>query len=654
MFSASTHFVRRSLDSIFWQALFALLVLATMCKAEEASEPRYPFPVEPPAILARPAVKELGPAPQLSAEERRLLEKAYTLRDDVAARDTADYDRLVLDLLFTGSGASTAEELADLRRQFDRVVTSARAAVEGRKPDAHAGEVLMQFLHADLLKGGYVADQSSLVETFRAHTYNCVSSSAAYYAVGRALGMKFRVICIPGNNWVDGHVCLDLIDGDRTYQLEPTNPDGFDWETKINRPGVTVAGFGLSPDRKEGYATDGLALAACIYRNRSVAVTKGNAKGDAAGDRDYAAAASLVVRALMCAPYDPSSIHSLQAVYVNWGPAASEAGRYEEAIAALEQGLALTNHRDVRNNMAVVGLRWMRHLTTTKQDAAAEAAARRVAKLLPDDADFQGAGLWKHVADEAFEADDGGPVALDLVRRALQVADPTTHVELREYRIALLRRWSQWHLRKGDVDGSLAVLRRGLEFDAASPELAEGVGYHVYEALSLVDPAGAKPQEAVAHFEKVAQTFPGLAAVSEHGFGHARRSIRDLCEAGKFAEALAKVEQYAPVVADAAQRRSIAAEAWDAWGSHLRDEKNWTAAVAKYVEGLQALPADDELLRGATITVDRWAEILIDAQKWDDAIAAYDHGLKYFPENGHLTHNREYCLAKKAEAAAAK
>ncbi|MGC3966550.1 MAG: hypothetical protein QM775_04030 [Pirellulales bacterium] len=628
-----------------WSALVcAALVCGGSAHAEDDA-PKYPYPVAPAAMLADPGLAELGPWPKVAADELRLLERAYALRDDAAAQDKPEYDRLVADLMFTAGGVSTATELAELHDRLDDVVVGARKAVAARPSDEHAGEALMKFLHAGLLREGYVDKQTSLVETFRTHTYNCVSSSAAYYLVGLALGMKLRVICISGSNWTDGHVCLDLLDGDKTYQLEPTNADGFDWETKINRPGVSVPA--LSPDRRDGYPTDGLGLVACVYRNRSV----GAVNVDPPQEADRPLAASLATRALMCSPYDKSSIHALATVYVNWGPKAAEAGRYEEAIAALQHGLELTNHRDVRNNLGAVGIDWMRHLVDTKQDAAAEAAARRLAKLLSDDSDFRGAALWKRCADDAFEADDGGPPALDVVARALKVADSATHAELKEYRISLLRRWSQWWLAKQNVEQSLAALRRGLEFDATSADLAEGVGYHVQEALAIVDPEGTKPTAAVEHFRAVRKAFPEMPTVAENGYEHARRSLRDLCAAGKFEEALEKAPQYEPLTVDAAQLRSLSAYVWSEWGFQLSEQKKWTDAVGKFVAGLKAAPDDEELLRGATIVVDRWADVSMNEQRWDDAVAAYDYGLRYLPGNGHLSHNREYCLAKKAEAA---
>jgi len=135
--------------------------------------------------------------------------------------------------MLAASGVLTETAQAPYIQRLDRLIADARVAVDKGKPETHPGETLMTFLHAGVMHGGYELGQSSFASVFDTGIYNCVSSTAMYYVIGRELNLEMQIISIPGSFFLSGHACINLVDRDRTYEVEPTNPDGFDWGTKL-------------------------------------------------------------------------------------------------------------------------------------------------------------------------------------------------------------------------------------------------------------------------------------------------------------------------------------------------------------------------------------------------------------------------------------
>ena len=179
------------------------------------------------------------------------------------------------------------------------------------------------------------------------------------------------MISIPGSV-LPGHAALDLVDGKERLQVEPTNPDGFDWKTKSSRPGVIVIGY--VPDRKNGHEVDALGIPAMIYSNRGVSLGK-------AGDR--LAAARCYLAALAADPTDGTAGNNLLAVFGNWGPELVKEKKFEEAVRVMgfAQGIAAKDDQ-VRTNATFVWEHYIDWLLDEKKDAEAVAAVRRAAKAV--------------------------------------------------------------------------------------------------------------------------------------------------------------------------------------------------------------------------------------------------------------------------------
>ncbi|HZN35659.1 MAG TPA: hypothetical protein VFB80_17640 [Pirellulaceae bacterium] len=615
------------------------LALVAIGQAEDDQPTKYAFTQPPLAIYGQVADLKLGAAPTLSDVERKLLEKVTRLRSESPAAKELRDESLILEALLFASGCEDAAARARYREQYEKLVVAAKEATKDAKTDRERGEALMKFLHAGVMSKGYDLDETTLTAIFDQGKFNCVSSSAMYYLVGSRLGLKLQLISIPGGPFLPGHAALDLIDGRQRVQVEPTNPDGFDWQTKIKRPGVIVLGF--VPDRKQGREVDPLGLAATIYSNRGVELGKSDPPRRLEEARMYASALALD-------PLTSTATNNLTALFTNWGPALADDQKFEEGVRVLALGRSLAlETRDLENNLSAV---WSQHIKATLEvgrDKDALELIRRAAEMVKSDRDFADVGKWFIIRAQDREDAEGWEAGLKSIESSLGVVPAAEVKKLREWRSSLFRRWSQEHLEKGAFDASVKALARGYAIDAADSEIHSGLGYHTAEALKQLD--GPDTAKMVAHYQSLVAQFPKVKKIADAARSHAGSTVSDLAEAGKFAEAQQALARYQPLLADAKDRTEIGVMIFGRWGQDLTEKKEWKAALARLSEGRKAYPKERRLEDGIAATIDAWAEGFINDQKWDEAIRIYDIGLKdYLPGNSHLKRNREFCEAKKA------
>jgi tetratricopeptide (TPR) repeat protein len=614
--------------------LLGLLIVATLAapaSAEQAKARTVALPSAPLAIYDRLPALNLGPAPRLPEDERQLLAKVWELKAKEPATSVKVEQALLLDAMLFASGIEEAKARRKYREQFDTVLAKAREAVKAAKDDRQRGERLMKFLHAGVMSKGYESGQSSFAAIFARGQFNCVSSTAMYYLVGTRLGLDLRVISIPGNGFLAGHASLDLIAGDKRIQVEPTNPDGFDWPAKVNRPGVVVLGF--VPDRKGGHEVDGLGIAAMIYSNRGVALA-----GEKPPKRLEAARCYLAALALD--PADETATNNLLAIFVNWGPALTDAKKFEDAIRVLAFGLTLApKSRSLHNNYRIAWAAYIEDTLESGKDKDALTLIDRAAKAVPKDTTFQNPSQWFIRHGEKCLAKDW-EAGLAVVGRGLKVLPEGEGKKLLRWRSGVFRRWSQWLLRKQDAEGSREVLARAYALDPTDEEVIAGLAYHTQEALRIVERISGLTAM-IEHFHTLRKRFPEVKEISEGGKVHAARAVTKLADDKKFKEAVEAVEKYGPLFTKPEARSEVGGIAYDRWARHLAGEKKWKEALDKYKEGLTAFPGQRRLMNNAIVIVDRWARTAIEPKKWDEAIRIYEIGLGYFPGDNHLQHNKQ-------------
>jgi tetratricopeptide (TPR) repeat protein len=626
---------QRRADPWFLGVLAAVVVVAT----GSAGEPKarsYPLASPPLEILARLPMVGTDALPRLSDDENKLLEKAWGMR--TASPPASVDDALLLDAMLFASGVEGAAEREKYRERFTKLVDQAREAGAGAKNPRERGEQLMRFLHAGVMSKKYEAGQTSLAAVFDTGKYNCVSATALYYLVGTRLGLELRAISIPGAPFLPGHASLDMIDGGARIQVEPTNPDGFDWQAKVNRPDVIV--FGLVPDRKGGHEVDGLGIAAMIYTNRGVALGKDKRPLDAA--RCYLAGLALD-------PTNPTAANNLVSTFANWGPELAKEKKFEDAVRVLAFGLTVAPRSgDLRDNCGFVWDEYIEATVAAGKDEEAVALAARAATALPDNKDFRSPSRWFIFHGEKRIKADGWDAGLAVADRGLKVLSPSEGKALSKWRISVFRHWSQERLDQADADGSLKVLARAYALDPKDKEAVAGIAYHTQEALRKVEDRSGVAA-AVAHFKALRKQFPDVAEVAKEGEAHAARAVERLAREKKYKEAVAAVETYGALLPKPEQRARVGGAAYDLWASDLAAAKEWKGALDVYAEGLKAYPKHELLTHNGLATVDEWAAPAVEAKKWDEAARIYKTGLEYFPGNDHLLRKKKACEDMKSK-----
>jgi hypothetical protein len=546
-----------------------LLVPVLLLGSELLGQPGdkgYPLALPPLKIHDGLVELKVGVVPALSAEERALLEKVWTLRNESKFGLLTADDALVTEAVLFACGVDDAAKQKSYRDKLDAITSAAKEATAGGKTPAERGELLLQHLHKTALKGGYVLEQSLVTATLDESKYNCVSSAVLYYLIGTRLGLKLQPVAIPGGPFLSGHATVDLLDGDKRVQIETTNPKGFDWEKTAKQPGVTI--IGIVPDRKLAADVDGLALAAMTYTNRGVAYTKEKMP-------QRLAAARCDIAALALHPTSPTAINNALATFTNWGMDLTAVGKHEDAVRLLAFGLTVApKSSNLANNQAVAWSEYILSLLRAGKDKEGVEVARRAAKAMPRDGDFAHDSRWFEVLGGEKLKKEEWEAGLAVVERGFAVLPDAEKARLKVWRSGAFRQWSQALLEKKDYPGSMKVLAQAYKLDPKDSEVLEGVAYHTQEALKLAD-AKDGLKEAKAHYAAIKEQFPEAKEAPEIAAAFARRKVSALAKDQKFAEAIAAIDSWA--------NPSIAAAKWD-------------EAIAVYRTGLKYFPDSPHLL----------------------------------------------------------
>jgi tetratricopeptide (TPR) repeat protein len=556
-----------------------LLTLAWPASAQEKKAATYAFTAAPLEILDRLGELQMGAVPKISAEERALLTTVWAMQKQTP-RGKAD-EKTLLDAMLFASGVEEAAARKAFAEKYAQLAAAVKDAVKSSETDYQRGETLMSFLHKRVLSKGYQENQTLWHTVFETGQYNCVSATAVVYMVGTHIGLELKPLSIPGTGFTAGHATLDMRDADKWLQVEATNRDGFDWQKKVNRPGVIV--LGLIPDRKQAHEVDGLGVAAMIYSNRAVAVTKGK------GERDPLQAARLYLAALALNPTDVTSTHNFTGLFVNWTSDLAKARKFEDALRVVSFALTLApKTSDLHNNHAFAWSSYIRSLLDEGKDEEAVRVVARAGKAIPKDSDFRGAASWFERHGEQRRKDRGWEAALEVVERGLRVLPPAEAKRLLEWRTGVYRRWSQKLLADKDVDGSLNVLAKAYALEPKDRALADGIRYHTGEALTLqARDKDLKP--AIEHYQEIRRRFPDAASAEEAAWSFAVRRVEALAKEKKYAEAVAAVTPLEPLVGPK-KLPELGGHAYDRWARTFMDRKDWEGAIRIYQDGLKAYP----------------------------------------------------------------
>ena len=226
--------------------------------------------------------------------------------------------------------ASGVNEPADLKRYVAKASDQAEklrlqsAAVDSPKAKA---ALVFDYLHSQILKGGYALECTDLRETLDRGRFNCVSATVLFNYLARQLGLVASALQSPGHAM--SRVTYDGI----TLDIETTCPRWFRWiEQPPERRERIEKSLGPGYQEHEpGRPVGDRALVAMIYYNRGV---------DLLADGHFEEAIAANAKALRLDPSNKTVRGNFLAAINNWAIALASTKQYSEAADLLQRGLA--------------------------------------------------------------------------------------------------------------------------------------------------------------------------------------------------------------------------------------------------------------------------------------------------------------------------
>ena len=329
---------------------------STPCAPPSWRRHRRPGPLR--SAVERPTALPAGVVVEYHPLERHLLA--------AAGRGTLD-NRLLLRAALVANGVTDGAALARHEARFaklrDRL--TAEPDWDDRGSPRQRARVVLEFLHREVLDGGYRLRCSNVSETLVTGKYNCITATVLFNCLAAHVGLKVR------GGEAPGHVVSLLLEPERTTRVETTCARWFDLLEDPSRRAAYVppdAGHSTRP-RKIRRELNAAQLVATIYYNRGV---------DALERRQYARAVAANAKALRFDPASTTARGNLLAAVNNWALRQAEAGDFARALSTLEDGRRMApRHEPFRVNVVVLQRKWAQRLADSGDYAAALAVLRR-------------------------------------------------------------------------------------------------------------------------------------------------------------------------------------------------------------------------------------------------------------------------------------
>jgi tetratricopeptide (TPR) repeat protein len=271
--------------------------------------------------------------------------------------------------------ASGVERPAELEHDLQRYANWRRQVRQRcqREPSqlgqAHA---VLEFLHREVLTGGYDARATELTRAFNEGRFNCASGSVLFTALATDCGLNVHVIERPRHA-----MCAVDLDGKRTT-VETTCPNWFQLTPELRRDAeqAVIARTTVGQRPSGGRDIRPAELVAVIYYNRGV---------DLLEDQQFAGAVSVNLRALRLDPANETAFGNLLASINNWSLALCEQGQFAGAAALLARGLSLApDHQPFRTNQRHIYRSWIQSLAAAGRQREAMAVLAAARQTDPD------------------------------------------------------------------------------------------------------------------------------------------------------------------------------------------------------------------------------------------------------------------------------
>lgn len=260
--------------------------------------------------------------------------------------------------------ARIAIALADLEAWTEKLKGNVGAADLRREAEA-----VLEFLHAQVLRGEYRSDASDLSFALSGGGYNCVGATVLFYCLAERCGLPVSAAETPG------HVCALVGESDGAFIVETTCRDWLRVATDSSLRRLSGNARRLSPQ----------GLAALFYYN---------AGADLLGERRFAEALAANLKALRLDPANPAARSNFLAGLNNWALECHRNGAFARAVRLLEHGMRMApEHRPFRINHVAIHQRWIEALVEDERYEAALDCLATARRAAPEEGYFESAAL---------------------------------------------------------------------------------------------------------------------------------------------------------------------------------------------------------------------------------------------------------------------
>ncbi len=344
-----------------------MLATAFWLAAEQAAPATGVESVDRPALTLTLSQGERGQV-GLAISPNRLEERLFA-----DAADGKLHEFSPLEAALVASGVEDADTLHRYQQKAAALVDQLRCSTALNGNPARRAKVIFEFMHRQVLRGGYELAYSDLRRTLDDGRFNCVTATVLFNYLAGACGLECRGLQMPG------HAMSRLVLPDGALDIETTCPHWFHRRDNRTDPEAAVAkmiGTAASADLSKAREVSPLQIAAMIYYNRGV---------DLLAEKRFAEAAAVNAKALRLDPQNATARGNLLATINNWSIELGNSEHFAEAVNLLRQGLKLdAKFEAFAQNYLHVHRLWVDHLCRAGHFEEALDVFTRATAEMPD------------------------------------------------------------------------------------------------------------------------------------------------------------------------------------------------------------------------------------------------------------------------------
>ncbi len=315
------------------------------------------------AGAAQCSIEQAIVAPPLSDLESRLF----------ADIDDGRFGHLtLLEASLIAGGIDNEEELQRYTKRFNALVARLRASGKVRGSARQQAQSVFEFLHTEILRGGYNLQATDLRQAFDRGRFNCVSATVLFNCL--AFEFKLPVVALQ----MPGHAMSRLELADESLAIETTCAG---WFAKTPSPSAPLP-KGERGDRgaKPRQISD-VELVATIYYNRGV---------DLLAENRFAEATAANAKSLRLDATNATARGNFLATINNWAIHLGKSGNYADAAELLHEGLGIEpSYEAFKLNYVQVFREWSAELCATGHHEEALRKLTQAAETAPGEKFFR-------------------------------------------------------------------------------------------------------------------------------------------------------------------------------------------------------------------------------------------------------------------------